>query len=95
MPFATNGIAPPAFSCKNIIAYIRFEIMLKARAVTLENRVSINGDCSFATSPQGFHLTGYPGGASHSPTENRLVPTLSVIRSMRIVGLVFVARCYN
>ena len=41
--------------------------------VTLGNRASINCNCSFTTSPQGFNLTVISGGASPSPTLDDVV----------------------
>ena len=57
MPFATNGIAPPAFSCKNIIVYmIRCydEIFDSYIRKLVFNQLQL----FFCALPKGFHLIG-------------------------------------
>ena len=84
---------------QKIIVCIWFGVMAKVSTVTFGDRFSSNCHCSFVTSPHGYDLTGYSGGASPSPTADWLLPVLLVFRSMRMVDLISVgaesisARC--
>ena len=58
--------------------------------VTLGNRASINGNCSFTTSPQGFNLTVISGGASPSPTASPFVLSVAVRSVLTISDKIFI-----
>ena len=87
MPFATNGIAPPAFSCKMTIASICSDIM--ADLQPLHSEIDFQSTAFVLSQPLRRALLSSNIREEQAPPlpANWLCPTLSVSRSMRIVYL--------